>query len=153
MGEAEVELAVEALRAALREAGAPDDGSGLVALPPPAYENRLLPMSADAFGLEGARAELLELEGVLLPGLRKHIPGWERSGRESPISKLLNKGKKEEAEGEEAPEQESRRAEWLRATEQATGASELGKQLLALEETIRPLQRAADVSENKPWRT
>ena len=35
---------------------------------------------------------------MLLPGLRKHIPGWERSGRESPISKLLNKGKKEEAE-------------------------------------------------------
>ena len=132
MGQAEVELAVDAVRAA---ATAADEGSGLVTLPQPAYENSFLPLSGDSLGLEGARAELLELEGVLLPGLRKHIPGWE-GGRVSPISKMLNKGKKEEAKEEEDAEQGSRRAEWLKATEQATAASELGRLLLTLEETV-----------------
>ena len=133
MGQAEVELAVDAARAA---ATAKDEGSGLVTLPQPAYENSLLPLRGDSLGLEGARAEMLELEGVLLPGMRKHIPGWE-GGRISPISKMLNKGKKEEPKDDDAAEQGSRRSEWLKATQQATAASELGRLLLTLEETVR----------------
>ena len=134
MDHAEVEVLVDAARAAATPA---DEGSGLVTLPQPAYENSLFPLSGDLLGLEGARAELLELEGVLLPGLRKHIPGWE-GGRVSPISKMLNKGKKGETKEEDEAELGSRRAEWLKATEQATTASELGRLLLTLEETVPP---------------
>ena len=149
MGQAEVELAVDAARAA---ATAKDEGSGLVTLPQPAYENSLLPLRGDSLGLEGARAEMLELEGVLLPGMRKHIPGWE-GGRISPISKMLNKGKKEEPKDDDAAEQGSRRSEWLKATQQATAASELGRLLLTLEETVcsaTPPPRLSPSSSQQP---
>ena len=63
MDHAEVEVLVDAARAAATPA---DEGSGLVTLPQPAYENSLFPLSGDLLGLEATTGRNTELLGQLL---------------------------------------------------------------------------------------
>ena len=126
---AEAAALLEALGAEARAAAAECARTRLVQ---PKYENKQLKKGERAeaghLGVEGARAEIGALEQALLPGLRAAGSRWV-----APKARI--------------------RVRWLQSLDEAERASELAAALVELEQHLRELQSAADVSERKPWRS
>ena len=142
LSEAEAEAAVEASR---KVAVAAHGCCGLSRLPQPKHEapsnapRDATTWRAAAAGLEGARAQLLELEASMLPALRQIDGGWDNSTK--------SKGPKAEDGVSTA------RKAWRSSVRTAATPAALAASLLKLEEYIKTLQSGADVSERRPWRT